>query len=535
MFKKMTLSAQLLAAVLITAGIGAIIAIAGYMGVTSLGGVIEDMGNRDIPGLQALYEINEGFMAVDGMEIDVRDFEASGRETLYKVVDEEFGVANGGVDVFEGVPKNSAMSEAWDEFVPMFRTWEIEYKRGLESAHAVDSLLADGAAIDSPEVLNAMGEFNNQLEVADVGYQAMDEKLEVLLVATVAASNASIVSGDDGMQTSNTLILLASVVGLSFAIAFGLIVSRSASKSLSTVIDGLSSASSNTAAASQQVASASISLANGTSSQAAALEETSSALEQITAQTEANAEHAGKANTLTIDAQTAARAGNSSMDQLQTAMGDINESAVEVGKILKTIEEIAFQTNLLALNAAVEAARAGEHGKGFAVVAEEVRGLAQRAASAVSDTSVLIEKSIAKAKNGSDVTTDVGKALSQISESIEQVTSLVSEIKVGTAEQAEGVSQINKAVGQMSESTSSAAARADDTASASEEFSAQAEQLLDMVAQLEKMAHTSRDNSQLDEAPVLAGVGSRTQSSAKALPKANTKTNAPKSGDFKDF
>ena len=63
-------------------------------------------------------------------------------------------------------------------------------------------------------------------------------------------------------------------------------------------------------------------------------------------------------------------------------IGELAQSAKEIGAVVQMISDIAGQTNLLALNATIEAARAGEAGRGFAVVASEVKALASQTAQA---------------------------------------------------------------------------------------------------------------------------------------------------------
>ena len=236
-------------------------------------------------------------------------------------------------------------------------------------------------------------------------------------------------------------------------------------------------------AASNQISSGSQILAEATSEQASSLEEISSSLEEINSLTANNADNAKSGLKLADQAVLAVDAGNEAMEKMNKAMEAILKSSQETGKILKTIDEIAFQTNLLALNAAVEAAHAGDAGKGFAVVAEEVKNLALRSAEAAKNTNVLIEEATRNSEMGSRIVEQVTKSFMEMKEQFNKVKSIVNEISASSDEQAHGVNQISTGVNEMNRVTQQNAANAEESASAAEELNSQASELKSMVNQ----------------------------------------------------
>jgi methyl-accepting chemotaxis protein len=233
----------------------------------------------------------------------------------------------------------------------------------------------------------------------------------------------------------------------------------------------------------KQIADGSQALAQGSTQQAAAVEELSSSISEIAQKTKDNAEMANKAANLANTIKTNAEKGSGQMDEMMTAVKEINQASQSISKVIKVIDDIAFQTNILALNAAVEAARAGQHGKGFAVVAEEVRSLAAKSAEAAKDTGSLIENSIVKAELGARIADETAASLVEIVSGINESSQIVGEIARSSEEQSLGIAQINRGIDQVAQVVQQNSATAEESAAASEEMSGQSSMLEELVAQ----------------------------------------------------
>ncbi len=250
---------------------------------------------------------------------------------------------------------------------------------------------------------------------------------------------------------------------------------------LTETLQGINQSSNQVSSGSEQVAGGAQALAQGATEQASSIQELSATIAEISEKIRESSESAGTASNLVSFTGAKVNECNTHMQNLGEAMEEIKLSSQNIGKIIKTIEDIAFQTNILALNAAVEAARAGQHGKGFAVVADEVRNLASKSAAAASETNTLIGSSISTVAHGTTLAEEANQSLLEVVENAKEIERMVANIAEASNMQAVSIEQISEGVNQISSVVQANSATAEESAAVSEELSSQANILRQMV------------------------------------------------------
>lgn len=245
----------------------------------------------------------------------------------------------------------------------------------------------------------------------------------------------------------------------------------------------ISQSSTQVASGAEQVSTGAQALAQGATEQAGSVQELAATINEISNKINQNADNARQVNETAGCVSTEMNESNEKMQQMIQAMDDINNSSSEIGKIIKTIEDIAFQTNILALNAAVEAARAGMAGKGFAVVADEVRNLASKSAKASENISALIEDSLKVVGNGTQIADATAKSLIQAVNDVNEMTGVIGQISEASSQQADSITQIMTGIEQISDVVQTNSATAEESAAASEELSSQSQLMKGLVGQ----------------------------------------------------
>ena len=227
-------------------------------------------------------------------------------------------------------------------------------------------------------------------------------------------------------------------------------------------------------AAGQVSAAAAQNLAQGATEQDSSVEELSAAVSDFSTRMTAAVEDAAATSRKAGEAGELTEQTNEKMDQMLEAMAQIYAASQEMGRVVQSIENIAFQTNLLALNAAVEAARAGSSGKGFAVIADTVRHLAIKSSEEAKETARLLQSTQSAVDLGRELAADAAGLLRDTAGAAEESAASTALVLSALTEQTAALEQIDSGLEQISAVIQNNSASSQESAAASQELHAQA-------------------------------------------------------------
>ena len=463
--------------------------------VNGLSRNLHQIAHNTVPSLIIVSDIR---VSLRELEKDILEYIAaspSQRAEMDKAIQTTYDVMTERAASYEKFMSDEKDRQLFESAMQAVQSGRLEFEKLTE---IIRSAGMSGELSTSPQYTAATYQMTSKVMPQ---FRKSIDLLEQDVAYNLSLSDKSAAESDRFASLGWMGVVAAAAGSVLIALILGTVITRRINSTLTSFAQQLRDAAQNTAVGAEQMGNISSELASRANEQAASVEETSASLEEMASMTRSTAANAAKASALSSSTKSVATESQATMEDMLTAMSAIESSSIEVAKIVKRIDEIAFQTNILALNAAVEAARAGEAGAGFAVVADEVRALAQRSAVAAKETAEKIDAAIADSQRGSRNCAKVEAALKSIQARIVETDLLVAEIASAADDQSTGIDQINTAIVQLDQVTQANAASSQQSAATAEELRAQTNALNTVVDALAKLVGSQIAESEASRAP----------------------------------
>ncbi len=224
---RMKIGQKLTGGFLIVAAIAAGIGLAGWWGMNGIMAVADDLGMVRLPSVQALLEIDaaqaemfstEYAMLNPAMGDAARQHQRERCAAAQKRFEEAWAL-------FEPLSQTPEVAATWKEFVPAWKKWLADH----EEFHRLNALPKTPATWQQLNVHNAQVEAKSFLEA-----EALLAKLVEINIAAAKAANES---ADVAENRADTILLVAVVLGVAFAIGMGVMLTRSITTPMSQGVE----------------------------------------------------------------------------------------------------------------------------------------------------------------------------------------------------------------------------------------------------------------------------------------------------------